>query len=264
MSTAEQLLDAWELWQRSWGAAETTIQCRRATLAARLVVWPDVTEVSALDVQRWLAQPSLAAWSRVTYYNHARSFFGWLHETGQISTNPMAQVRRPRTPTGRPKPLTPDEVDAALAAAKGNVRAWLLLALYAGLRAHEIAKIRGEDVTELCIFVKGKGGTEAFLPTHPKVWALASEFPRSGWWFPGQSGRAVNANSVSILTGRLFDSLGIDGSIHRARHTYATSLLRRGTNIRVVQALMRHASLDSTALYTAVDEDELRAAVALL
>ena len=51
---------------------------------------------------------------------------------------------------------------------------------------------------------------------------------------------------------------GIEGSLHRCRHTYATELLRAGANIRVVQTLMRHASLSSTQIYTAVDENERR------
>jgi integrase/recombinase XerD len=49
---------------------------------------------------------------------------------------------------------------------------------------------------------------------------------------------------------------GIEGSIHRCRHTYATHLLRAGTNVRVVQELLRHKSLTSTQIYTAVSEDE--------
>jgi site-specific recombinase XerD len=66
------------------------------------------------------------------------------------------------------------------------------------------------------------------------------------------------------VTGRLFDSLGIAGSIHRARHSYATTLLRAGANVRVVQTLMRHSSLATTAAHCAVDEDERAAAIRLL
>lgn len=63
---------------------------------------------------------------------------------------------------------------------------------------------------------------------------------------------------VSTRTTRLFAANGIEGSIHRCRHTYATRLLRAGVNIRVVQELMRHKSLASTQIYTAVDEVERR------
>ena len=54
---------------------------------------------------------------------------------------------------------------------------------------------------------------------------------------------------------------GLSGSLHRCRHTYATTLLRSGVNIRVVQSLMRHESLSSTQAYTAVEDDERTAAV---
>jgi len=66
------------------------------------------------------------------------------------------------------------------------------------------------------------------------------------------------------MTSRLFAANGIEGSIHRCRHTYATQLLRAGVNIRVVQELMRHASLTPTQIYTAVDEDERRDAITRL
>jgi len=67
--------------------------------------------------------------------------------------------------------------------------------------------------------------------------------------------------TISTVTSRLFAANGIEGSIHRCRHTYATALLRSGVNIRVVQELMRHSSLASTQRYTAVDEDERRDAI---
>ena len=64
--------------------------------------------------------------------------------------------------------------------------------------------------------------------------------------------------------GKLFTALGISGSIHRVRHVYGTRLLRAGVNIRVVQKLMRHSSLATTATYTAVDESEMRSAIETL
>lgn len=59
-------------------------------------------------------------------------------------------------------------------------------------------------------------------------------------------------------------SLGIEGSLHRCRHTYVTSLLRSGANIRVVQSLMRHQGLAVTARYLEVNDDERTDAVARL
>jgi len=114
------------------------------------------------------------------------------------------------------------------------------------------------------LFVTGKGGQEATVPTHPDLWLLAGSYPATGYWFPSPSGGHILAGTVGIRVGRLFRRHGIEGSIHRTRHTYGTRLLRSGANIRVVQTLLRHASLATTEMYTAVDEDERRAAVCLL
>jgi len=175
----------------------------------------------------------------------------------------MARMHRPKPGKSVPRPLTPAQVGVVLAAAtNANLHAWLTLGLYAGLRAHEIAKIRGEDVEEDQLFVFGKGGQGKFLPTHQMVWELAQSRPRAGWWFPSCSSTGhVTSMSVTTLTSRLFKANGIEGSIHRCRHTYATQLLRAGVNVRVVQSLMRHASLNSTMIYTAVDEGERRDAI---
>ena len=59
-------------------------------------------------------------------------------------------------------------------------------------------------------------------------------------------------------------STQIEGSHHRCRHTYGTSLLAAGANLRVVQELMRHESVTSTQIYTRVTADERREAVARL
>ena len=66
----------------------------------------------------------------------------------------------------------------------------------------------------------------------------------------------VTPTAVSLAVSNLFARLGIEGSLHRCRHTYGTRLLRSGANIRVVQTLMRHSNLTTTAKYTAVDESE--------
>jgi integrase/recombinase XerD len=259
------LLGDYEMWMRSWGASTTTIRARIKVMSRRLAEWGDPANVTTLAMSNWLASSGFAPWTRITYYNHLKSFFGWLAETGVIAVDPTVALRTPRQPKDLPRPLTCDEVAQVLAEATGDLRTWLLLGLLAGLRAHEIAKVRGEDVDERSIFVVGKGGQQAFIPTHPDLWVLAQSYPRQGWWFPagGVSGLPhVQPATVTARATRLFRQLGIEGSSHRARHTYATQLLRNGANIRVVQTLMRHESLATTARYTAVDEAERALAIA--
>lgn len=255
-------LDSFTAWLRSWGASERTISERTTALTAGLRDWGPYDQSTAEQLAHWLGQPRFSPWTRVTYHSHLRSYFGWLHDTGRIPTNPAADLRAPRAPKDKPRPLTSIEVDHALTAATGRLHTWLILGLFAGLRAHEMAKLQGQDVNHDSLYVLGKGQQGAMLPTHELVWEEAQAYPRRGWWFPARTGTGhVNSRSISTMTSRLFGSLGIDGSIHRCRHTYGTWLLRGGANIRVVQTLLRHESLATTERYTDVGEDERSAAI---
>lgn len=156
-------------------------------------------------------------------------------------------------------------MDLVLRESTGTLNAWLQLAYLAGLRAHEIAKFRGEDIDRDRVTVVGKGRQLATLPTHDALWELAQRYPRQGYWFPSRRTVGhVAPDSVSCRTRALFRRLGIPGSIHRVRATYGTSLLRNGANVRVVQDLMRHRSLASTEHYLAATEDEMVAAIRTL
>jgi integrase/recombinase XerD len=245
------------LWLRAAGCSERTIQDRLGTLHRFARAHPTFPSCRPMQISAWLGQPGYAPWSRAMYYGHLRSFYKFAVDNDLVDVDPMARIQRPKPGQGVPRPLTPEQVITVMAAAGPDVHAWLTLGLYAGLRAHEIAKIRAEDIQEDYVFVVGKGGRPAQVPTHPAIWALALSRPRQGWLFPTSSEFGhVRTPQVSALTSVLFSEHGIDGSIHRMRHTFATNLLRAGVNVRVVQTLMRHRSLASTMIYMAVDESE--------
>lgn len=146
-----------------------------------------------------------------------------------------------------------------------RTRVMVLLAAYAGLRVHEIAKVRGEDQRAGTLRVVGKGGVEAALAIHPMIAGAAMAMPAVGWWFPAPGGEGpLTPNGVTTTVGRTMRRAGVSGTAHSLRHWYATAQLRAGVNIRVVQENMRHASLASTQLYTAVDDQERRAGIMAL
>ncbi len=263
MSQAEQIADEYAAWVRSWSSSAKTIGARRTVALSRLREW-GVEGMTTDNIQTWLGAGDWSRWTRATYYAHLKDFCGWLVATGRLTSNPMADVRKPTRPSSLPRPLTEGDVARVMAVVEGRTRDWITLALLSGLRVHEIAKIRGEDVTQDGIFVEGKGGVRAMLPTHDDLWDMAQRYPRHGYWFPGGDEGHIPPRTITLTVSTLFSSLGIDGSIHRCRHTYGTRLLRAGVNIRVVQRLMRHASLATTAAYTAVDEDEMRSAISRL
>lgn len=213
-------------------------------------------DVAGHTVGAWLN--TFDGWTAVTYYGHACSWFSWLAVHGHIGDDPTAVLRRPTPPRPRARPLSDRELAAAVEAASGDDASFLMLGYLAGLRAHEIAKFHGRDIDDSRIHVVGKGGQSEMVPAHSALVALAATYPRDDYWFPSpMAGRAhLAAGTVSDRVSRLFTSLGIAGSSHRARHTYGTRLLRGGANLRVVQDLMRHRDLTTTAGYLGTDELE--------
>lgn len=264
-----EVLRSYDDWLESW-ARPATRKARERLARSRLREWSHPADWDTQTIQRFIMwddrkQRRRSEWTQSTYYSHLRDFTQWCMATGVVEVDPMVGVKKTGKPTSLPRPLTDPEIRAAMAAGSTQQKAWLLLALLAGLRAHEIAKIRGEDISERALYVEGKGGKRAAIPLHPDLWQLAQEFPRRGWWFPtdGPEGH-VTAGRVSASISKLFDDLGIDGSIHRARHAYGTRLVRAGVDLRRVQTLMRHSNLATTAIYTAVEDDGLRDAIHLL
>lgn len=251
----------YQTWMRSWGATDATVRTRMATVTAMKREGVDPLTIDGERLTAWVAGHGWSGWTLSTYYATLRSFYGWLRASGRRADDPTDTLRRPRPPRPEPRPLTTGQAAELLTNAPPRTFAYLTLALYAGLRAHEIAKIDAADVTPDWLYVEGKGGQRAHVPTHPRVWELAATMPTSGPWFPSPTGGSIAADTVTHLVGRHMRAHGISGSVHRARHTYATTLLRSGVNIRVVQTLMRHQSITSTQAYTAVDDVERTSAI---
>lgn len=256
----ERIMQEYRDFMQRQGCGAETLKQRLKFARSRAAEWP-TWEVSGAEVARWLSQYD--GWTKVTYYNHLCSLFGWLVQSGQLEVNPMHGMKRPPSPRPRPKPLSEADLRRALETAPPDVFAWLMLGYLAGLRRFEIAKICGEDVTQTGIYVIGKGGQGWTVPTHPLLWDLAQQYPSTGYWFPSPvfPGRPFSASRVGSKVAAHFRTLGLTGATHRMRHTYGTHLLRGGANLRVVQELMRHGSLATTALYCGVDHDEKTLAI---
>lgn len=263
----DEILDAYETYLRSWQAKPATINARLVLARSRLKAWGP-SGFTVANIERFLSEDAKGnerkRWTVATYHNHLTDFCSFLKAAGIIEANPMESVKKVKRPAKRPRPLSEAEVARVLSVVEGDVRDWITIALLTGLRSFEIAKLRGEHFTDEGLYVLGKGGIEATLPVHPDLAEMQGRFPRHGYWFPGPDDGHVRSRQISLKVGRLFEAMGIEGSIHRIRHTYGTRLVRRGANIRTVQKLMRHASLETTAGYLAVVTDEERDAILLL
>jgi integrase/recombinase XerD len=265
-STETELLDEWQLFGLAGGWSTNTISCRRDALTklARDCGTP-LHEVSALQLATWLGRYS-TAWTRQTYFAHARSFFGWLQRSGHRADDPTTSIPRPSKPRGAPRPVSTQQLMDALDGAGWHPFAFIVLGAYSGLRVHEIAKIKGEDLdlAAMTLRVVGKGQYAACIPMHPRIGDLARHYPRRGYWFPSPAGGHVSGGWVSTCIRRAFAHAGHQVVAHQLRHWFATELLRGGANLRTTQECMRHASIASTALYTQVLDAERTSAVLAL
>jgi site-specific recombinase XerD len=191
------------------------------------------------------------------YLGALHAWFTWCERAGLRSGDPTLRVGRPRVAERQPRPI--DDAHALVLSQDTTMRpatrAKVILGMYAGLRVSEIARVRGQDADLIAgtIIVAGKGGKRVPLPLHPLIAEVARTMPRRGWWFPSpKNGGPIGRTSCSDGIRRAMHRLGIPGSGHQLRHWFASSLLEHGVDVRVVQTLMRHSSLATTAVYTRV------------
>jgi integrase/recombinase XerC len=262
------LIDAHVAHLRAGGYAARTIRDRGELLARMDDQLPEgLYQATTDELEQWLADPTWSQWTRVTYHSHVRGFFRWAcaGDDPHLDWDPSAALARPRNPARVPHPITEEELNAALSRSDRRWRLVITLAGFAGLRAGEISRLRREDVTAEAIrVVKGKGGRDAVLPTHPAIWALVARLP-AGLLVRTRTGKEFTDDQLSVMARHHFDSIDMpEVHLHRLRHRFATQLIRSGADIRTVQELMRHSSLATTAGYIAVtDEQRVRAVAGL-
>jgi integrase len=223
-----------------------------------------LTSDAMMEWLRLMREPG----SRATYYNALRAWSVFLVRQGYRDDDPTLLVPRPKLPRAAPRSLPDESVHRALTAAGLEMQARMLLGAVAGFRPGETAKVRTRDFLQVegMVEVVGKGGVRDYVPVAPGLADLVELMPRRGPWFPSSLDprRPMTSNSLSASVSRAFGRVGVEGTAHRLRHWFATTMLARGVDVRVVQELLRHRSLATTARYTAVGQQRRVEAIATL
>ena len=219
-----------------------------------------------MDVMRLLGREGLAPATRATYSGALRAFFRWCTTMELREDDPMDKAPRVRVPKGGPRPITTEQMGRLLAVLnRRRTRAMVYLMVFAGLRVHEVAKLRAEDcdLQAGTLTVTGKGGKTAILPMHPELVRLAHDMPQTGPWFPTYAGGRshIAPGSVTKVVGAAMERAGFHATAHQLRHWYGSELVARGVDLRTVQTLLRHENLGTTEIYTAVPDGARRAGV---
>ncbi|BAK66455.1 tyrosine recombinase XerD [Sphingobium sp. SYK-6] len=265
------------------GAARNTLLAYRNDLedaAARLghLATADDAALATLG-EDWadLAPSSLARKSSAL-----RGFFAFLETEGERTDNPSGGLPRPSVRRALPRVLGHGDVDAIFAAIAERLAhtpvnpldlrlAALIELLYgSGLRATELVSLpaRALAVDRPFLILRGKGGRERLVPISDRARAAIADWrphlpENSAWLFPSGKGHLSRVRLFQIVRA-LAAEAGINParvSPHVLRHAFATHLLEGGADLRALQAMLGHADIATTQIYTHVDAGRLVALV---
>jgi integrase/recombinase XerD len=188
-----------------------------------------------------------------------RFFYGvTLGRTTIVERIPYARKRRQL-----PVILSADEVARFFAAVPSlKHRTALMTAYAAGLRVSEVVRLTIADIDSRRMLIRveqGKGGSDRYVMLSPQLLIVLRAYWRKArpghWLFPGQDeSRPLDASVLqwACRNARTAARLGKPVTVHTLRHSFATHLLKAGTDIRIIQVLLGHRDLSTTARYTQV------------
>ena len=208
-----------------------------------------------------------------------RRFFRYIMREGMRDTDPTADIEMPRIGRSLPQTLTEDEVDSLLNAPNtdeplGHRDRAMLEILYAtGLRVSELINITQSQINfnQGVLRIVGKGDRERLIPLGEESLRWIREFidgPRmeillerqTDYLFPTRRGDRMTRQAFWHIIKRYAEKANIRSKMspHSLRHAFATHLLNRGADLRVVQLLLGHSDLSTTQIYTHVARERLK------
>ena len=246
----------------------------------------DFSDMDAHDLRRlikgWEAE-GLAPRTRARRLSTLRQFMSWMVADGYRTDNPVQFLDSPKLPESLPKSLDEEEVLRLLAAAQKlpppddlRMEAALELLYAGGLRISELLGLKIQDISpqKSALMITGKGGKERLVPITELALQRALDWlafrdkdgpiPHTDQLLSGRD-RELNRQSFSLLLKKIARMAGIDASRvspHILRHSFATHMLNRGADLRTLQALLGHADIATTQIYTRTRPDRLKGLVA--
>ncbi len=237
-------------------------------------------EITQDDISLYLchlAEQNLSSTSRARMFTSLRCFFRFCLNEGIIETDPTRNSESPKVWRHLPNDLTPSEVTRLLQAESGDdwvsVRNRAILETFyaTGARVSEVCdlKVMDIDFEEMTIRLTGKGSRQRMTPLtlaavqsiekylhgcrewlrvkNPSGWDL-------NWLFVSRNGKRLHRENVFRIVKTAAIKAGIYKNVypHLIRHSFATHMLEGGANLRVVQELLGHSSLETTEIYTHV------------
>ena len=219
----------------------------------------------------------VSASTRARKLSAIKSFYKYLTvRTKQLEENPVADLEYPKLRKSLPKYLTMEQSAALLRSVSGQnqVRDYAILMLFlnCGIRRSELVGLNITDVYEDRIRVVGKGNKERFVyfgtPCRKAIDAYMAErnekvLTDNRALFGSRNGNRISVTAVHRLVEKALKQAGLDStqfSAHKLRHTAATMMLSGGVDVKTVQEVLGHENLNTTQIYTHIENIELKIA----
>ena len=219
----------------------------------------------------------ITATSRARKLSALKSFYKYLTvRTKQLTENPVADLEYPKLRKSLPKYLTFEQSASLLKAVSGPNKkrdyAILMIFLNCGIRRSELVGLNLTDVYEDRLRVVGKGNKERFVyfgtPCRKAIDAYLPERNKkvlsdNRALFGSRDGNRISVTAVHRLVKKYLLMAGLDPtqfSAHKLRHTAATMMLSGGVDVKTVQEVLGHENLNTTQIYTHIENTELKIA----
>ncbi len=242
-------------------------------------------EISSLQVREYLAALREKNYQKTTVVRKLatiRSFYKFLLKKGYTSQNPLLEIQTPKVDKRLPHFLAVEEVEKLLSAPQGTSfqsirdRSILEVLYSTGLRVSELTALNVSDIdiTGEIIKARGKGRRERIMPIGKpalecvrKYIEVRAAVPRINESDPdalflNRFGDRLSSRSIRKILDKYIRITGLNEktSPHTLRHSFATHLLNRGANLRMVQELLGHKHLSTTQIYTHVTTQAMKTA----
>ena len=232
------------------------------------------------DYLAHLRRRGLGARSAARHLSAVRGLYRFLLASGEIRRDPTEHLEAPRPPRRLPRTLSVEDTVALvespdLSAAEGlRDRAMLELLYASGLRASECLTLRLEDLNLTAGYVTatGKGSRQRLVPVGAQALRWVERYvatSRSGFvgrsdpgtLFLNRYGKALSRQALWSVIKRAARRTGLRSAVspHTLRHSFASHLLERGADLRSVQAMLGHADIATTQIYTHLPSSAVRA-----
>ena len=253
----------------------------------KLLRYLAVEQVNVLDVKledlehfaAFISDLGIGPRSLARILSGVRQFYRFLVIDGYLEVDPTELLESPKQPDHLPEVLSTAEVDLLeqaidLSKWEGHRNRAIIEVLFScGLRVSELTNLKLSNlyIEEQYIRVMGKGSKERLVPISPRA------LDELNYWFaernvmkikPGEEdyvflnrrGHHLTRTMILIMIKRYAVEAGIKKTIspHTLRHSFATSLLEGGADLRAIQAMLGHESIGTTEIYTHIDTSTLR------